>query len=95
MKCLGAGVVAAAWMAAGCGGGGGLGQPVTAFPSRSDLESVMGESAKPVSTLKTVNVPSWRIETPVPAPGSAYPSETVWDKLVTAPLRASSCSTLR
>jgi hypothetical protein len=28
-----------------------------------------------------MDVPSWRIEAPVPAPGSAYPNETVWDRL--------------
>jgi hypothetical protein len=79
MKSIGMVVVGFALVA--CGGGGGLGQPVATFPSRADLEDVMESRAKPVSTLKTVDVPSWRIETPVPAPGAPYPNATIWDTL--------------
>jgi hypothetical protein len=77
MKSIGMVVVGFALVA--CGGGGGLGQPIATFPSRADLEDVMESRAKPVSTLKTVDVPSWRIETPVPAPGAPYPNATIWD----------------
>jgi hypothetical protein len=76
MKRVGLGLVA---VCVGCGGGGGLGRPVAVFPSKSDIESVMGDEAKPVAQVKTVDVPSWTIQTPVPAPDADYPAETAWD----------------
>lgn len=81
-KCGVVGALALASVA--CGGGGGLGTPVAVFPSRGDLEEVASGEAKAVTPMKTVDVPSWRIETEVPEVGSAYPAETVWDRLLAA-----------
>jgi hypothetical protein len=66
------------------GGGGGVGKPVAVFPSKAELAEVMKGEAKPVARMDTVEVPSWRIETPVPALGTAYPAETDWDRLLAA-----------
>jgi hypothetical protein len=83
MKTLGAfGVLSA--MTVACGGGGGLGTPVAVFPSKGDLEEVLTDDVKPVSPMTTVEVPSWRIETPIPQMGSAYPAETAWDRMIAA-----------
>jgi hypothetical protein len=63
-------------------GGSGLGTPVAVFPTKGDLEEVMSGDVKAVAPMKTVEVPSWRIETPIPAVGSAYPAENAWDRLL-------------
>ncbi|HEX6766365.1 MAG TPA: hypothetical protein VF103_12825, partial [Polyangiaceae bacterium] len=76
------GVVGAFALASVACGGGGLGKPVATFPSKGDLEEVMSAQAKPVAQMKTVEVPSWRIETRVPPVGSAYPAETAWDRML-------------
>ena len=69
----------------GAGGGpAGVSKPVAVFPSRAELEAVMKSEPKPVTRMQTVEVPSWRIETPVSPPGSAYPAETDWDRLLAA-----------
>jgi hypothetical protein len=57
---------------------------VAVFPSRGELEDVMSGEAKPVAPMKTAEVASWRIETPIPGPGSAYPAETTWDRQLAA-----------
>jgi hypothetical protein len=75
-------VLVVSWVCAACGGGSGLGTPVATFPSKGDLEEVMAGEAKPVAPMKTVEVPSWRVETPVPAIGAAYPAETAWDRMI-------------
>jgi hypothetical protein len=62
-----------------CGGGSGLSRPVAVFPSKSDIESVMTDEAKPTASMTTVDVSSWTIKTSVPAPNAAYPAETPWD----------------
>jgi hypothetical protein len=74
-------VWALSWVCVACGGGG-LGQPVAVFPSRGELETVMSGEAKPVAPMKTVDVASWALETPIPAPGAGYPAETAWDRLL-------------
>ena len=81
MRTLGV-VFALSWVSSACGGSGGLGKPVAVFPSKVDLEDVMTREAKPVTALKTVEVPSWTIQTPIPAIGAAYPGETAWDRLL-------------
>jgi hypothetical protein len=63
-------------------GGGGLGTPVAVFPSKGELRDVMSGEAKPVEPMRTTEVPSWTMATPVPAPGSAYPAENAWDRLL-------------
>jgi hypothetical protein len=81
MRTIGA-VLTLSWLCMACGSGGGMGKPVAVFPTKGDLEDVMAGEAKPVARMKTVDVPSWRIETPIPALGSAYPAETAWDRLL-------------
>lgn len=62
-------------------GGSGVGRPVAEFPSRDDIESVMmSKAAEPKADLKTVDVASWQLKSSIPAPGSAYPAETAWDR---------------
>jgi hypothetical protein len=80
MKTMGMTGVLSLWCVA-CGGGG-LGKPVAVFPSKGDLSEVMASDASPEAPLATVDVPSWHIQTPVPAPGSAYPAETPWDRML-------------
>jgi len=79
MKRVGVGLVVL--VCSGCEGasGGGLSRPVAVFPSKSEIENVMGGDAKPVAQVKTVDVPTWTIKTAVPAPNAAYPAETAWD----------------
>ena len=64
-----------------CGGGGGLGTPVAVFPSRADIEDAVTSRAKPMASFKTVDLPSFKLEGKVLPPGSAYPTETEWDRI--------------
>jgi len=77
MKWVGSIILAV--VSVGCGGGGGLGKPVAVFPSKAEIEDVMMKDTKLAPPLKTVDVPSWQLTTPVPAPGTAYPADSPWD----------------
>lgn len=68
---------------AGCGGGSGVGRPISSFPSRDELVSLAAEKAKPEVPVETVEVERWELQGPVPAPGSTYPTETSWDQRLT------------
>lgn len=72
--------------AVGCGSGGRVGQPVAQFPSKAKLEEVAARPATPKSTLKTLTVDRWQMETNVPAPGATYPRENHWDELLLSSL---------
>jgi hypothetical protein len=61
-------------------GGGGLGQPVAQFPTRSELEEVSQRPATPAAPQQTMTVERWSLEVVAPEFGSAYPAETPWDQ---------------
>src|SRR5512141_1082990 len=64
---------------------GGLGRPVSHFPTRGEFETRARSGAPPASgsTLPpTVSVEQWNIETPAPEPNAPYAEDTAWDRLL-------------
>jgi len=76
------------WCAA-CGGGAGeLGKPVALFPSRADLNDLVGSGpVTPKGATDRADVDSWQMQAAA-ANAAGYPSETTWDKLVVTAAQA-------
>ncbi|HZU85560.1 MAG TPA: hypothetical protein VE987_21670 [Polyangiaceae bacterium] len=63
-------------------GGGGIDRPIAQFPSKAELQRLAERPAGAVPTFDAATTDRWTIETPVPPPGAAYPTETTWDRML-------------
>ncbi len=63
--------------------GGGVGKPVTLFPTKQELQSrtPIAVSSEP-DIANIVPTETWEIKTKIPTPGASYGTETRWDKLL-------------
>ena len=66
-------------MGSGCGSGGGLGRPVSEFPSASALEHFADERVNPLPALETTTVEEWHLNADEPAEEDANAS---WNELL-------------
>ncbi len=72
----------AALSCVGCGSGASLGTPVSHFPSKAELQGVAESTPDTLPPFNARGVEIWQIESPIPAPGAPYASDSAWDRVL-------------